>query len=657
MKIGKKIISLVVIASIVPIIIMGISGYKLGIETAYGTAETFYSSIIKTGVSSFDNYFSEVNKKLEFLTQSYAENYDKGINTSKLVEHFAKGEDSFENSYIGTSDKKMITYPIIELPPDYDPTARPWYKDSQGKEFTISEPYEDIISKKFMISIYKEIKKDGQTLGVAAVDVNFGALGKLLKDIPLSKRGFVAVVDKTGLILYHNNKDFMSKKFDEVYNKEIFDNILTKEKSVNDFGGDRFLTLANNISNSSLYLVIGGSEGDIKEGYAAARNINIGLLIFAITVSLVGLIVTNRSIINPINTFSVIFKKGTNGELSEKINLNSKDELELLSKDYNLFVEKLGTTINDIKDLSSKVSSDNEEVAKSIDSLINGSSKEKGIVDLYKDIEHVLDKVRNQTASSEQSLAAAEEINNNGKDIIKNMNNILKDLDNSLTKAKESQNSIKKVGSSIEDITEETKATTIEVDKLYVLSQDIGLILTAITSIAQRTNLLALNAAIESARAGEAGKGFAVVADEIRKLAEQTNQETDKIGKMITSIQTSVDTVKEKGQNMLKKVVDSTILSEESQRAITEIMGITEKNNVEVKALSQAVNDQIYASNEITTAVNHIAENSIEIEELCTNTTHIAANIKTSMNNNLEIIEELKDKSKVLTEDLEFFKV
>jgi len=126
---------------------------------------------------------------------------------------------------------------------------------------------------------------------------------------------------------------------------------------------------------------------------------------------------------------------------------------------------------------------------------------------------------------------------------------------------------------------------------------------------------------------------------------------------MITSIQTSVDNVKEKGQNMLKKVEDSTILSEESQRAISEIMGLTEKNNVEVKSLSQAVNDQIYASSEITTAVNHIAQNSIEIEELCTNTTHIAANIRSSMNSNLEVIEELKDKSKVLTEDLEFFKV
>ena len=86
-------------------------------------------------------------------------------------------------------------------------------------------------------------------------------------------------------------------------------------------------------------------------------------------------------------------------------------------------------------------------------------------------------------------------------------------------------------------------------------------------------------------------------------------------------------------------------------------MDLTDKNNSGVKALSNAVNDQIYASSEIMTAVNHIAENSIEIEELCTNTTHIAANIKKSMNENLEIIEDLKNKSKSLEKDLEFFKV
>ena len=657
MKIKSKIVSLVLVAAIVPILIMGISSYILGLKTSLRTTEIFYQGALNQGASSFNSYFSSVNKKLGLFSKDYASTLGKNIDTQILVNNLGEGEETYINSYIGTADKKFVIYPQQAMPAGYDPTARPWYKSAIGKEFAISEPYEDANTKQFMISVAKEVKVNGQTLGVASIDIDFAKLNSYIENIHTGNRGFIAIIDKTGLILFHNNKELMGKNFGEVYNKEYLDNVLSNEKFEQKIPKDKIMTFSKNIEGSTLFLVLGRSEVDVIKDYASTRNINIGILVFAVLVSILALVVTNKSIINPINSFGKIFKKGTNGELNEQIHLTSKDELEDLANDYNGFVTILGETVRDIKDLSVKVSSENEIVSDSITALINGNSKIKGITDLYQDIEHVLDKVRNQTASSEESLAAAEEISKNGKDLLGNMEHMLKDLDNTLHKAKESYENINKVGKSIIDISQESEATSEEVSKLYNMSQGIGTIITAITSIAERTNLLALNAAIESARAGEAGRGFAVVADEIRKLAEQTNRETDKISEMISSIQSSVDAVKDKGQVMQKKVTDSTILSEESQKSIAEIMDLTDKNNSGVKALSNAVNDQIYASSEIMTAVNHIAENSIEIEELCTNTTHIAANIKKSMNKNLEIIEDLKNKSKSLEKDLEFFKV
>jgi methyl-accepting chemotaxis protein len=68
---------------------------------------------------------------------------------------------------------------------------------------------------------------------------------------------------------------------------------------------------------------------------------------------------------------------------------------------------------------------------------------------------------------------------------------------------------------------------------------NIGAILNTANQIASQTNLLALNAAIEAARAGEAGKGFAVVAGEVGRLAQQSRQSTDEIGRILKSIQES----------------------------------------------------------------------------------------------------------------------
>jgi methyl-accepting chemotaxis protein len=236
------------------------------------------------------------------------------------------------------------------------------------------------------------------------------------------------------------------------------------------------------------------------------------------------------------------------------------------------------------------------------------------------------------------------------------MEKTVHDLDSTMDIAKNSYDNIKKVGDSIENIAVESKLTNEEVENLYSLSLNINTIVTSIESIAGQTNLLALNAAIESARAGEAGKEFAVVAEEIRKLAEQTNSETSKIGAMIDNIQQSVNSVKTKGQSMIQKVEESTILSETSKENMTKIIELTSKNNEDLAALSTAVTEQTSASSEITEAVSFIADNSTEIEGLCTEATEISTFIKDTMVSNAKFTEELKELSERLEEDLKFFK-
>lgn len=73
--------------------------------------------------------------------------------------------------------------------------------------------------------------------------------------------------------------------------------------------------------------------------------------------------------------------------------------------------------------------------------------------------------------------------------------------------------------------------------------KETGEVLNIINNTARQTKLLGFNAAIEAARSGEHGRGFAVVADEVRKLAEDSTSSVEKISRILSNIQQSVEVI------------------------------------------------------------------------------------------------------------------
>ncbi len=121
----------------------------------------------------------------------------------------------------------------------------------------------------------------------------------------------------------------------------------------------------------------------------------------------------------------------------------------------------------------------------------------------------------------------------------------------------------------IQNVSNETAVATNYTNDMLKAATSMGEIVKLINDISNQINLLSLNAAIEAARAGDAGRGFSVVADEVKKLANQTNQSTEKIVSEIKGMQDITSNVSHT-LGSIKNLVEGVMESANTVAAATE---------------------------------------------------------------------------------------
>ena len=366
--------------------------------------------------------------------------------------------------------------------------------------------------------------------------------------------------------------------------------------------------------------------------------------------------------VKPLGKLKNALKKAADGELSYRMDINLAGELKEIAKYFNLFMDNLTDTINAAKFTGDEIRNLNLETKKELDNLVNGNRSEfakelrnpmaEGIIHLRDYIQVTLDKVRNQTAATEESAATLEKINegaNKMKESLQESKNVSEDA---LMKAIGSMENVQMMIDKMNIISDSVNDAEEKVNSLLELSRNIGNITTAITTLADQTNLLALNAAIESARAGEAGRGFAVVSQEIKKLAEKTNQETSKIDEIIKNIQSEIENVKGANDKVQHNVVEGIEISMQVNSSIDEILLVTSQNNENIEKIGFEIQEQVIATEEIMTAVASISSASTEIEESATENDNITQFITKELITKLNKLDDVNNSTLKLDEEL-----
>jgi methyl-accepting chemotaxis protein len=174
---------------------------------------------------------------------------------------------------------------------------------------------------------------------------------------------------------------------------------------------------------------------------------------------------------------------------------------------------------------------------------------------------------------------------------------------------------IRQASAEMEKISGTVRKASTEISQLGELSGQVSSIIQVIQGIAEQTNLLALNAAIEAARAGEQGRGFAVVADEVRNLAARTTASAREITATIDRIQEGTQQSVTTMETSVVQVEFGAQLSAKAGDSISEIQSGTQRVLDVFTEISDMLNEQALASNDVAKNVENIATMTAENTE------------------------------------------
>ncbi|EGM67967.1 methyl-accepting chemotaxis protein [Shewanella sp. HN-41] len=515
----------------------------------------------------------------------------EGDSLSVLQQAQASGR--FQLTYYGMQTGQMLdSDPSIDRT-GYDPRTRPWYKQAMNEgNLILTKPYMDVAYNVLVVTMAKATLQ-----GVVGGDLSIASLVESVNRMTLPAGGYAIMMHRDGTVIAYKDHAKSMKSIAEIDN-QLNRSLPEQSRETGAFipmyfeneGRDK-LVWSVDIPNTDWELVLVLDRETLEAPLTSLLLTQLGLSALVLLLSVLAISWLVGMLLGPLSRVSQALARiaDGNGDLTQRIEIDSQDEVGVLADSFNRFVGSQHQLISHIRHLATELDADAER------SL---ATTQTSVAELQRQQQEV---AMVATAVTEMASATNE--------IAANAENTATAAQQSAASSLQGKELVNKTCRSINSLADEVAQATGVIEDLSHHAQSISSILATIQRIAEQTNLLALNAAIEAARAGEQGRGFAVVADEVRVLSRRTQDSTQEVHTTIETLQRTTAravSLMESSQTLAGHSV------EDAHAAAKALEEITQAVNV----ISDMAGQIATAAEEQTQVTGEITQNTVAIKDV-----------------------------------------
>ncbi|WP_024984497.1 methyl-accepting chemotaxis protein [Brevibacillus borstelensis] len=641
---------LVVVMSILLII----SLISVSVASYWSSSSILETSLDKEAELSAKNLSEQIetffNSKiiiLETISKMISEDNDQAKDL-KLIQDAQKQHPEFETfffSYDLTGNR------VINFKGEVTQVSDREHFQAAGKgegKVIISEP---VVSKRTgnnIVTIIVPLMKNNKQYGYMGSTIPINEIQTTVSEETFGQTGYAFLVSQKGTYVWNPNEELILKESlattDIPQLQEAFQAIQSGGEGTVQYEADGKEMFASYASTDQHWGVFIAAPSE--ELHAPIAELMVKLLIIsgvAIVLAIAVVYAVAVSMVRPIQRLNQVVQVVAKGDLTNSVTVQGKDEIAVLSRDFNQTVNHLKDLIQGVSLSSDEVLSFTKEVSAGIDQATQAVNR------ISSSVQQIADGAAAQAGSAQE---VALSMNDMAVGIVKIAETSSRVSESAQEAAKQAEQGATVVDHAVQQMTsigEGTAKVSTAIEKLHARSQEIESILDTISGLTSQINLLALNASIEAARAGEHGRGFAVVAGEVKSLAHQSEESAAKIAQLIQEIQQDTAEAVEAMDAGNKNVKDGVELIEEVRAIFDRIMSASRNVADHILEVSAASEEMSAGSEEVSASVaemhaiaNHASEDAKNVAEATHQQLRTIEDIAESVGKLQDVVDEMQ---------------